>query len=344
MFDLSEVLDLCAKQSRAPASQPRKQHLKTSEIVLVSVVIPTLDRPQLLSRALTSVFNQTYRHLEVIVVVDRPDADTNAVLRTVDDPRLRVVVNPQPLNAQTARNLGIDHANGAWIAFLDDDDEWLPAKIEKQLALGSGRGDVLVSCLSRVVTPHSTQVQPRVVYNNSMPLDEYLFNRSSPSSGVGFIQTSSFMMPRSVLEKLRFAVDALHDDWDFILRLTGQFGIRIETVPEVLVVLYFDEPRPSFTARGKWRDSLAWIDRMRPMITPRSYGCFCLGTVASRAARERAYPAAGLLLWRAFRYGSPSLWSIGTFIGLWLLPRDAYRRLRDWSKRGTGGGDHANAT
>jgi glycosyltransferase involved in cell wall biosynthesis len=281
-------------------------------MVLVSVVIPTLDRPELLSRALNSVFNQTHQRIEAIVVIDRPNDDTNAMLQAVEDPRLRVVINPLP--------------------FLDDDDEWLPAKIEKQLALGSGRGDVLVSCLSRVVTPNSSRVMPEVIYDNSIPLDKYLFERASPFAGVGFIQTSSFLMPRSVLEKIPFRVDALHDDWDFILRLSKQLGIKIETVPEVLAVLYFDEPRPSLTARGKWRDSLAWIDMMRPMISPRAYACFCLSTVGSRAVRERARQAFVLLLYRAFRYGSPSLWSVGTYFGIWLLPRDTYWRLRDLAK------------
>ena len=81
-------------------------------MLTVSVVIPTLDRPNLLLRALRSVFNQTYPHLDVIVVVDRPSEETLSALRAIEDPRLRVIINPRPVNAPAARNVGADHAKG----------------------------------------------------------------------------------------------------------------------------------------------------------------------------------------------------------------------------------------
>ena len=302
-------------------------------MLTVSVVIPTLDRPNLLLRALRSVFRQTYPQLDVIVVVDRPSEETMAALRAIEDPRLRVIFNPRPVNAPAARNLGADHAKGDWIAFLDDDDEWLPEKIEKQLSLGLQRGEVLVSCLSRIVTPHSSYVLPQRIYDNETRLDEYLFNRRSVRAGEGFLQTSSFMMPRSLFEKVRFYEDRLHDDWDFVLRLSNEWKIRIETVPEELTVLHLEEQRPSLTSRSKWRGSLVWIDQVRPMISRRAYGGFCLGVVGFKAARERAYSAFGLILYRAFRYGSPSLWRISTYFSVWLLPEDAYRRVKAYLNR-----------
>ncbi len=302
-------------------------------MLTVSVVIPTLDRPNLLLRALRSVFNQTYPHLDIVVVLDRPSEETIAALRAIEDPRLRVIVNPHPVNAPAARNVGADHAKGEWIAFLDDDDEWLPEKIEKQLSFALQRGEVLVSCLSRIVTPHSSYVLPQRIYDNATRLDEYLFDRRSARAGEGFLQTSSFMMPRSLFEKVRFYEDRLHDDWDFVLRLSHEWRIRIETVPEELTILYFEEQRPSLTSRSKWRGSLVWIDQVRPMISRRSYGGFCLGVAGSKAARERAYSAFGLILYRAFRYGSPSLWRISTYFSVWLLPEDAYRRVKAYLKR-----------
>src|SRR5271169_1967794 len=114
---------------------------------LISVVIPTLRRPKLVLRALASALNQTYEQIEVIVVIDGPDEDTIDVLRRVNDPRLRVIVNPRSLTAAGARNVGVDHAKGEWIAFLDDDGEWLPGKIEKQIAFASNQDAVLISCL-----------------------------------------------------------------------------------------------------------------------------------------------------------------------------------------------------
>src|SRR5215475_4171459 len=103
------------------------------EIPHVSVVIPTRQRPKLLKRALDSVFAQTFRQFEAIVVLDGQDDDTVRALTTIVDPRIRVFVNPHSLTAAGARNVGVSHARGEWIAFLDDDDEWLPDKLEKQL-------------------------------------------------------------------------------------------------------------------------------------------------------------------------------------------------------------------
>ena len=194
--------------------------------MLVSVVIPTLNRPKLLLRAIDSVLRQTHQEIEVIVVVDRPDPDTISAVRSRDDSRLQLLVNPHPLTAAGARNVGADHATGEWIAFLDDDDEWLPNKLERQIAFASGRAPALVSCLSRVVTPTATYVWPQVIYDNSGPIDEYLFNRRSPFRACGFIQTSSFLLPRRLFEKVRFNVESPHDDWEFVLRLSKQAGAK----------------------------------------------------------------------------------------------------------------------
>ena len=103
-------------------------------MVLVSVIIPTTRRPDLVLRALQSVFTQTHSNLEAIVVVDGPNPETLAVLSAMIEPRLRVMHNPASLGPGVARNLGAAAAHGIWLAFLDDDDEWLPEKLERQLA------------------------------------------------------------------------------------------------------------------------------------------------------------------------------------------------------------------
>jgi glycosyltransferase involved in cell wall biosynthesis len=295
---------------------------------LVSVVIPTRYRPKLVLRAIDSVLNQTHKEIEIIVVVDGPDAATVAAVRSVDDPRLQLIVNPESKTAAGARNIGADHARGEWIAFLDDDDEWLPNKLERQMTFASSHEPALVSCLSRVVTPLATYVWPRIIYDNSTPLDEYLFDRCSLFLGSSFIQTSSYFLPRRLFDAIRFNVGSPHDDWEFVLRLSKEFGIRIETVPEILVVLYFEEERSSLSGSGIWSASLGWIESMRPLITARAYSGFCLGVVGSRAAKERAYEAFPNLLQRAIRRGSPRLCHVGRYIVFWLAPQGLRRRLR----------------
>lgn len=294
----------------------------------VSVVIPTLHRPRLLLRALQSVFAQTYRAFEVIVVVDGPDDETVAALGAVQDSRLRVLVNPRSLTAAGARTAGVSQASGQWIAFLDDDDEWLPHKLERQMEVARTGGNVLVTALSRVVTPMATYVWPTAIFDNARPLGDYLFDRQGAFAGASFMQTSSYLMPRALYQSCPFRVESPHDDWDFLLRMAKEFGARVETVPEVLVKVHFEEQRPSLSRTGSWAVSLAWLDSVRPLLTPRAYSGFCLGVVGPRAAGDGAYAAFGPLLFKAFRHGAPQPWHVLAFLAFWIVPQTLRRRLR----------------
>src|SRR6185436_11387163 len=100
---------------------------------LVSVVIPTRDRPHLVSAAIRSALAQSLREIEVIVVIDGPDARTEESIRLIEDDRLGTTTLPRPSGAPSARNAGVAAARGRWVAFLDDDDEWLPEKLARQL-------------------------------------------------------------------------------------------------------------------------------------------------------------------------------------------------------------------
>ncbi len=108
---------------------------------LVSVVIPTYKRSvDFLSRAVESVRNQTYPWLDIVVIDDSRDdfsgrADVAAYMRNLEqtDSRVRYFQNETNLGGSLARNRGIDLAKGEYITFLDDDDEYMPEKIEKQI-------------------------------------------------------------------------------------------------------------------------------------------------------------------------------------------------------------------
>jgi glycosyltransferase involved in cell wall biosynthesis len=99
----------------------------------VSTVIPTRDRAGLLARTLRSALSQRGVDLEVIVVDDGSTDDTANVVRSADDPRVRLIDHDRAAGVSTARNSGIEAARGTWIAFLDDDDLWAPTKLARQL-------------------------------------------------------------------------------------------------------------------------------------------------------------------------------------------------------------------
>src|SRR5579863_7499544 len=104
---------------------------------IVSVVVPTRNRPELVVRAVSSALAQTLTRMEVIVVIDGPDEDTARALAEIRDDRLTVIALPSSLGGSEVRNIGAQHSRGEFIAFLDDDDEWSPNKLQRQLDMAS---------------------------------------------------------------------------------------------------------------------------------------------------------------------------------------------------------------
>ncbi len=106
---------------------------------LVSCVVPSYKRCDTLRRAIDSIVNQTYTNIEVLVVDDNEKGDEYSVVLAsivggyANDNRVRLVLQDKHINGAAARNAGVNAARGEYIAFLDDDDEWLPTKIEKQV-------------------------------------------------------------------------------------------------------------------------------------------------------------------------------------------------------------------
>lgn len=105
----------------------------------VSVVIPTYKRSDTLARAIISVKNQTYPNIEILVVDDNEPGDeysreVAALVSSLGFDNLFLVTQDRHINGAAARNAGIRRADGEFISFLDDDDLWLPDKIDRQVS------------------------------------------------------------------------------------------------------------------------------------------------------------------------------------------------------------------
>lgn len=105
---------------------------------LVSVVIPTRNRSQLLTTTLRSALLQREVDFEIIVVDDASTDETPGFIGSVGDPRLRSLRHEVAQGVSAARNAGIEDAHGEWIAFLDDDDLWASTKLIRQLRAAAG--------------------------------------------------------------------------------------------------------------------------------------------------------------------------------------------------------------
>ncbi len=116
---------------------------------LVTAVIPTYNRANIVTQAVDSVLNQTYGNLELIVVDDGSTDDTPAALARYGN-RIRVL-RQDNAGPAAARNRGIAAARGEFVAFLDSDDLWLPSKLERQVALLGRLGDSVPCCLCNIM-------------------------------------------------------------------------------------------------------------------------------------------------------------------------------------------------
>jgi len=112
----------------------------------VSVIIPAQNRPAMLREAIASVLAQTFQDFELIVVLNGATPETADVAKSfANNPKIKVA----PMEKSTladARNTGLSVATGEWLAFLDDDDIWLPSKIDVQLKAAAASGADLVTC------------------------------------------------------------------------------------------------------------------------------------------------------------------------------------------------------
>ncbi len=214
----------------------------------VSVIIPTYNRAELVTRAIGSVLGQTFQDFEVLVVDDGSTDATEAVVGEVGDPRVRYLRQPHNQGVSAARNRGMREARGPFIAFLDSDDEWFPEKLERQVeCLRAAPADVgLVYTGVRSETgdgsawsfrpEHRGDVYPGILEANPI------------HSG------SSVMIRRNVIRVAGFFDEEIPaiEDFEYWIRI-ARFH-RFEVIPEPLV-RYHD-------ARRSDRKSLATQDNL----------------------------------------------------------------------------------
>lgn len=133
------------------------------ELPLVSVILPTYDRPEYLKQAVRSVCRQTYSSIELLVIDDLSPVPASETLDDVDCESIsdvRCIRHEQNRGANAARNTGIREADGEFIAFLDDDDRWLAEKTSRQVErFRRGPDDLgVVTVGSRIVDEDGTQI------------------------------------------------------------------------------------------------------------------------------------------------------------------------------------------
>jgi len=261
---------------------------------LISVVIPTFNRADLTGRAIESVLRQTYTAFEILVADDASTDDTGKVVAAFQDPRIRYLKSKINAGASSARNRGIAAARGAFVAFLDSDDVWMPNKLELQVAAirHCDNPDEAVCYTQLIVDSGATQkLMPARGKGKTESVGDYVLGDE------GLIHTSSLMLSRKLAETTPFPVDQKkHEDWDVFLRLE-QRGVTWLFINQPLAV-WNNEPRQGRLTNLTYDLSLEWLRQHESMLSSRAKHGFMLKEVAApliRSEQRRAYA-----FWLAF--------------------------------------------
>ncbi len=305
---------------------------------VVSVIVPTFRRPELVPRAVTSALAQTVRDIEVIVVVDGRDPETVAALERLGDPRLQVVVPPRHLGNADARNHGVARARAPWVAFLDDDDEWMPVKLERQLAAANGavctRPVITARILAR--SEDGDRLWPRRAIRHGEDWSEYFFCRKTPFTGEGMVILSGLLAARTLLLDVPFTSGLpRHVDPDWLLRVSQVHGVCLVLPPgdDPLLVWNIERGRRRITTERDWQRSLSWCRAQRALFTDRGYAAFVLHVVGSNAAAQGAYGSFFSVLREALASGRPAPVDLISHVANFALPPSVQRRLAGWYAR-----------
>ncbi len=261
---------------------------------LLSVVIPTRNRAGLVCEAIESALNQRSGHVEVIVVDDASTDGTASVLERSFASRIHLVRMPSRRGAGAARNAGVRLARGELVAFLDDDDLWLPGKLDAELSVFERFPDA-----EAVVSDSLTFVEGQAAAQSFFARNGLLAATQGQvrwvsecrwlwTNSMNGVAMCSITLRRSIVDRLGdkwFAEDLIScEDWELEMRVYHQ--CRVAVLPEVLawVRCLDDGARLGRAAPGKPRTREQEMSLLRDRLTVMERSQWLTGLDADLAA------------------------------------------------------------
>jgi len=283
-----------------------------------SVVIPVFNRAEALKDAIASVLAQTCQDFEIVVVDDGSTDNPQSAIPS--DPRIRFA-RQENRGASSARNKGIDLAQGAFVAFLDSDDRFLPHHLETMRKILENTQNT--AAYSPVILERGsgrTMIKPPRGLRAGENMADYLLR------GRGFVPTDTLVVPRELAQRVRYDESvSLGDDKDFAIRL-ALAGCKFLFV-EKPGAIYRDEYDSKRLSRGR-EGGAPWLERLRPRIPPRAYYGYRGWAVAKGVASTNMLAALSLYLSALVRGCYRPRLALAIFLQI-VLPERIYRALAD---------------
>lgn len=235
------------------------------EFPFYTVVIPAYNRADIIKQTIQSVLNQSFSDFEVLVVDDGSEDNTLEVVKSIDDPRIRLF-SQKNCGASSARNKGIDEAKGKYIAFLDSDDAFLMHHLQQASDILEAGEDICT--FTKVIVERDDDIKylkPHRAPREGEHISDYLM------CDRGFVQTSSLIVPKALAQKVRYDESlSKGDDYDFAIRLVASGG-RIIMLDEPAAV-WDDKWNPNRLSNVRnTQERIDWLNRIRPLITDKAY-------------------------------------------------------------------------
>jgi glycosyltransferase involved in cell wall biosynthesis len=198
----------------------------------VSVIIPTYNRAALLRRSVESVLNQSFRDFEVIIVDDASTDETVEVVKLFEDGRIKYLRREKRGGEAAARNTGIAHATGKYIASHDSDDEWMPQKLAKQMRIFEGSSEgigVVYTGFWRIEGNRKTYLPPSRIDKKEGRIHRELLRGNFVGTPTTVVKRECFEKSGCFDERLRHLVD-----WEMWIRISERYHFMCVNEPLVI--------------------------------------------------------------------------------------------------------------
>lgn len=201
----------------------------------VSVIIPTYNREKTLKRSVDSVLKQTYTNIEVIIVDDCSIDNTEEIVKSWGNSKIKYYKLEKNSGACVARNYGIEKATGEYIAFQDSDDEWYKNKLELQMKeITNSNVDLVFCALNRI---KDGQNRKEKIPGDNIECSNNFTNRLLMDSCVS---TQTILAKKYVFNKEKFDPELPRfQDWDLMIRISKKYKIGYIDMP--LLNLYIQK-------------------------------------------------------------------------------------------------------